>query len=278
MITGRTLLYGIIADPILYIKTPQMMNALFAEVGHDGVMVPMHVLDADLETFVEGIRKIENLGGLIVTLPHKTRLLALCDRIEGDAQEIGAVNTIRREADGTLVGVALDGKGFIGGLGESNISVKGLDACLLGAGGAGSAVAFALAEQGVARLTIHNRSQGKAKDLAARVAARYPDIPVDVGAADTAKRDLIVNATSLGMKPEDAMPLGDLAFHEGQIVAEAIMSPEMTPLLIAAKAAGARIQPGAPMLRNQLRLMLDHMSAGRKKPEDKADGHADQRT
>lgn len=260
-ITGRTTLYGIIADPIHHVKTPEMMNAIFAEMGHDGVMVPMHLRDADMPTFFEGIRTMQNLGGLIVTVPHKPRAMDFCDRIEGDAREIGAINTIRREADGTLVGVALDGRGFLGGLAEAGLTAKGQDTLLLGAGGAGAAVAFALAEAGVARLTIHNRSRDKAEDLAARIRARYPDVAIDTGAPQTAARDLIVNTTSLGLRQGDPLPLEDLAFRPGQVVAEAIMDPEVTPLLATAKAAGARIHFGKPMLANQLRLMIAHFLA-----------------
>ncbi len=155
----------------------------------------------------------------------------------------------------------LDGKGFVSGLVASDIDVTGMNACLLGAGGAASAIAFALAEAGVARLTIVNRSEDKARDLAARVSERYPAVQIDAGAPQTASRDLIINATSLGLRAGDPLPLDDLAFHAGQIVAEVIMEPEVTPLLAAARDKGARIHFGRPMLRQQIRLMGEHMGA-----------------
>lgn len=261
MITGHTKLYGIVANPIAHVKTPEEVNKHFAALGHDGVLVPFHVLPENLAQFVDSLRKLENLGGLVVTVPHKTAILSLCDRLEGDAAAIGAANVIRRESDGTLVGVMLDGKGFVSGLAASDIDVTGMNACLLGAGGAASAIAFALAEAGVARLTIVNRSEDKARDLAARVNERYPAVRIDAGAPQTASRDLIVNATSLGLRADDPLPLDDLAFHAGQIVAEVIMEPEVTPLLAAARDKGARIHFGRPMLRQQIRLMAEHMGA-----------------
>lgn len=259
MITGHTRLYGIVANPISHVKTPEEMNNLFASIGHDGVLVPFHVLPQNLSQFINMLRGLENLGGLIVTVPHKTDVLALCDHTVGDAAAIGAVNAIRRDPDGRLIGAMLDGKGFVSGLGVNGIDVAGMDVCLLGAGGAGAAIAFALAEAGVAHLTIVNRSQDKARDLAERVMAKYPSIRIAPGAPETARRDLVVNATSLGLRADDALPLSDLAFHRNQIVAEAIMEPEVTPLLAAARAAGARIHFGRPMLRQQIRLMARHM-------------------
>ncbi len=259
MITGHTKLYGIVANPVAHVKTPEEMNRHFGELGYDGVLVPFHVLPENLAGFVETLRRLENFGGLIVTIPHKTAILALCDRVDGDAADIGAVNTIRRDADGSLVGAMLDGKGFVSGLDAAGIDVTGMDACLLGAGGAGAAIAFALAEAGVARLTIVNRSVEKAQDLASRVAAKYPSVETSAGKPDTARRDLLVNATSLGLRAQDALPLDDLGFRPGQIVAEAIMEPEVTPFLAAARDKGARMHFGRPMLRQQIRLMAQHM-------------------
>lgn len=259
MITGHTKLYGIVANPIAHVKTPEEMNNHFEALGYDGVLVPFHVVPENLGRFIDNLRGIENFGGLIVTVPHKTSVLAMCDRVVGDAALIGAVNTIRREADGSLVGAMLDGKGFVNGLEFNGIDVAGMDACLLGAGGAGAAIAFALAEAGVAKLTIVNRSEEKSRDLAARVSSRYPSVKVMAGAPETSKRDLVVNATSLGLRPGDGLPLDDLSFHDGQIVAEVIMEPEITPLLAVAQEKGARIHFGRPMLRQQIRLMAQHM-------------------
>ena len=257
-ITGRTRIFGIIADPIHHVKTPEDMNAILAAWGHDMVVIPIHVPPAGLDDWVRGWRAQENLGGIIATVPHKGAMLAHCDALEGDAARIGAVNAIRRDPGGRLVGAALDGLGLVGGLRTAGLDPRGMDTLLMGAGGAGAAVAFALAEAGVARLTIRNRDMDKARDLAARVVARYPSVPVDCDPEATASRDLIVNTTSLGMKDTDPLPLSDVAFRRGQIVAEAIMSPAETALLALARAAGATIQPGRPMLRSQLELMLAH--------------------
>ena len=260
-ITGNTKLYGILADPIHHVKTPQVMNRLFAEVGHDGVLVPLHVSADNLAAAVRGLRCIGSLAGVIVTVPHKTVIPQLCDALTDQARMVGAVNCIRKDADGKLTGAILDGVGFVEGLRGGGFEPKGMSVILAGAGGAASAIAFALAEAGITALTIANRTEARAQDLANRVAKAYPNITLSTDASAVAVADLVVNATSLGMREGDALPLDTGQLHKGQIVAEAIMDPAVTPLLAAAEAAGARTHPGLPMLQSQARLMAEFMGA-----------------
>ncbi|MFD0860434.1 shikimate dehydrogenase family protein [Roseovarius aquimarinus] len=260
-ITGNTKLYGILADPIHHVKTPQVMNRLFAEEGHDGVLVPLHVRAEGLQDAVQGLRRIQSLKGVIVTVPHKTVIPALCDALTDQARMVGAVNCIRRDADGTLTGAILDGVGFVEGLRGAGHDPEGLRVILAGAGGAASAIAFALAEAGIAGLTIANRTEARARGLADRVAKAYPDVILSTDESAVAQADLVVNATSLGMREGDALPLDTSQLHAGQIVAEAIMDPAVTPLLAAAEQAGARTHPGLPMLKSQARLMAEYMGA-----------------
>jgi shikimate dehydrogenase len=260
-ISGRTRLYGILADPIGHVKTPEAMNALFAARGVDGVLVPFHVRAEGLGVLLDGLRRTENFGGFIATVPHKTAMLGLCDAVEGDAARIGAVNAVRREADGRMIGAMLDGDGFVAGLRAAGVEPRGMRALLAGAGGAASAMAFALAAAGVASLTIANRTEAKARELATRVAAAYLGVAVAAGPADPRGMDLIANGTALGMRPDDPPPVDLSGLSGGQIVAEAIMEPAETPLLSAARAAGCRVQPGRPMLDHQIELMARHMGA-----------------
>lgn len=258
-ITGKTKLYCIVADPILQIKTPQNINKMLAERAIDGVMVPVHIPSAGLAAFMTAMRGVLNLGGIVVTVPHKTNIVALCDAVTPAAATVGAVNVIRREADGRLVGDILDGKGFVAGLQSTGISLRGLSVYLAGAGGAANAIAFALAEAGVSRLTIYNRTPAKAQDMIDRIAKVYGNLQMNVGTYNPQGHDLVVNATSLGMVPTDALPLDVTQLTPDQIVAEIIMKPELTPLLEAAQKKGCRIQYGLPMLQCQIGLMADFM-------------------
>lgn len=260
-ISGTTKVYAIIADPIHHVKTPQAMNALFSARGEDRVMVPFHVAPADLATVVQGLRGIQSLDGFIVTVPHKTAIVALCDTLSEAARMIGAVNVVSRASDGTLHGEILDGEGFVAGLRQAGIEPRGMSAYLAGAGGAANAIAFALAAAGVGRLTIANRTTSKAQELCDRVASAYPGIAVAVGTSDPAGHDLVVNGTSLGLKAGDAVPCDVSRLSSAQVVAEIIMQPAVTPLLAAAQAAGCRIHQGLPMLHCQIELMAAAMAA-----------------
>lgn len=259
-ITGRTRVYGILADPIYHVKAPEVMGALFARHGIDGVLVPLHVPPEGLAAVMDGLRQLRNFGGFIATVPHKTAMTGLCDELTRAAVQIGAVNCVRRDPDGRMVGTMLDGIGFVEALRASGFEPKGRSAALAGAGGAASAIAFALAQAGVARLTILNRTAERARVLVERLRADYPNLPV-AAEGPQAEHDLLVNGTSLGMRPQDAAPFDLTALHSRQFVAEAIMEPEITPLLAAASAAGCRIQKGLPMLERQIELMARHMGA-----------------
>ncbi|MFA7669612.1 MAG: shikimate dehydrogenase, partial [Burkholderiaceae bacterium] len=116
MITGNTRLFGIVADPIDQVQTPQMLNRIFEQQGRDAVLVPFHVSAAGLPEVFAAFRQVRNLGGYIVTVPHKVAALDLCDEIGDAARAIGAVNTIRRDPDGRLIGDMFDGTGFVAGL------------------------------------------------------------------------------------------------------------------------------------------------------------------
>ena len=260
-ITGKTKLYAIVADPVLQVKTPQNLNRLFETRGIDAVLVPMQVPATHLAAWVTAMRGVLNLGGVVVTVPHKTAIARLCDALTPAAAMVGAVNVIRVEPGGRLVGDILDGRGFVAGLRNSGIEPAGQRAYLAGAGGAANAIAFSLAEAGVAALTVHNRTREKAEEMLVRLRQAYPGVEMQVGSADPTGHDLVVNATSLGMAEGDPYPLDVDLLQPGQTVAEIIMRPEMTPLLVAARDKGCRIQLGLPMLAAQVELMARFMGA-----------------
>ncbi|MFA6968113.1 shikimate dehydrogenase [Bosea sp. (in: a-proteobacteria)] len=258
-ISGHTRVYAILADPVHHVQTPQKLNALMSARGHDGVMVPVHVGAGELATVVAGLKAMKTLGGFVVTVPHKTAIVALCDDVSRQAQLVGAVNCVRREADGRLVGDILDGLGFVAGLRRESFEPKGCRVLLLGAGGAANAVAFALAEAGVASLSIANRTRAKSEDLARRLSQAFPALPVDLDEPGAAGPDIVINGTSLGLAEGDPLPLDASRLTAGQIVAEVIMQPRVTALLAAAQAKGCRIHYGLPMLECQLEMMGDFM-------------------
>lgn len=260
-ITGRTRLFGIVADPIGHVRTPQVFNARFAGLGADAVLVPFHVAAPQLAAAFEGFRAMRNLGGLVVTVPHKGAAVALCDEVTEAARAVGAVNTVRREPDGRLVGEIFDGEGFVAGLRSQGIEPAGRRVLLAGAGGAANAIAFSLARAAVTRLTVANRTAGRAEDLISRLRAHFPGLDVGLGGRGPAGHDLVVNATSLGLAPQDPLPVDVEGLRPDQIVADIIMKPEQTPLLVEAARRGCRVHLGRHMLDCQIELMARFMGA-----------------
>jgi shikimate dehydrogenase len=163
---------------------------------------------------------------------------------------------VRREKDGSFSGTLLDGRGFVSGLIKQGHQVKGRRFYLAGAGGAATALAFALADSGVAALTIHNRTQSRAEKLVAEVGAAFPGLDVRAGTSNAGGHDIAVNATSLGLKPDDGHSFELASVDPSALVAEVVMKPDMTPLLIAAEKRGHAIHFGIHMLNNQLELMM----------------------
>ena len=256
MIGGRTKLIGILADPIDHVRTPAVLNPLLEARGADAVVVPLHVDDSGLETLWPGLRALRSLAGLIVTVPHKTTVATLVDAVGEAGRIAGAVNVVRREADGRMVGDTFDGRGFVAGLRANGYEPEGRRALILGAGGAAAAIALALIHSAVEHLRIANRTLERAERLCAQLQSAVPGAPVEAGPADASGFDLIVNATSLGLGPNDPLPCSLDHVGPGTIVADAVMQPPMTAFLSEAEHRGASIQPGLPMLEGQRELLL----------------------
>src|SRR3569833_54819 len=228
MITGHTRLYAIIGDPIEHVRTPMAFNDWFAKNNVDAVCLPIHIGRDDLPRGWAGLRSTLNLDGFIVTAPHKGESKLLRDAVEGDGIHTGVVNTIRREKDGRFVGTLLDGRGFVRGLMTTGHEIEGRRFYLAGAGGAGTALSYAIAGRGAAALAIHNRTRAKAEKLVAGVQAAYPDCDVRRGTADASGHDIAINATSLGLKAADGHSFDLASVDKTALVAEVVMMPDMT--------------------------------------------------
>ena len=266
MITGTTRLYAIIGDPIAHVRTPMAFNDYFSARNIDAVCLPVQIGRDDLPRGWAGLKSIVNLDGFIVTAPHKAESAQLCDAVTGDGVHTRVVNTVRREANGTFTGTLLDGRGFVSGLISHGHEVKGRRFYMTGAGGAGTALAYALAHSGAAALTIHNRTRSKAENLVAGVGKAYPGCDVRLGTANASGHDIVVNATSLGLKPDDGHSFNLASADPSALVAEVVMKPDMTPLLIAAEKRGHAIHFGIHMLNGQLDLMMQFLGVGGSTP------------
>ena len=260
-VSGRTRLLALIADPIVQARSPAMANALLEERGQGGafVLVPMQVPAGALADVVVALRRIGNLAGAIVSMPHKSVVVPLLDELTPDAAMVGAVNVVRRTADGRLIGTVMDGEGFVAGLRAAGHEIRGAACLLIGAGGAASAIAFALVRNGCGALTIVNRTASRAAELAERVRTAFPTAMVRLGDTPDARYDVAINGTSLGMKVGDELPMSRDVVRRSEVIAECVIAPEMTELLKRAAASGRAIHTGVPMLEAQMDLMLAFM-------------------
>lgn len=254
-VTGRSRLYAIIGDPIEQVKSPEILNPIMQRSGKAGILVPMQIAPANLETAIRGIKAIGNFDGIIVTVPHKVRMLALVDDVLPTGRRVGAINAVRRERAGRWVGDMFDGKGMVAGLRKNGHEPMGKRALLVGAGGAGSAVGYGLAEAGVTQLTVHDVDRVKAERLARGIAEAFPAANVTVGPADATGYELVVNATPIGMKAGDPSPIDPAGFQPGMVVADVIILPHDTPVLAAARARGCAVMGGLPMTLGQAEEM-----------------------
>jgi shikimate dehydrogenase len=261
-ISGRTRWLGILGDPIAHACAPGLINELLRARDIDAVMVPMHVARRDLAITVAGLRGVHNFLGAIVTMPHKIPVVDCLDRLTPAAQRVGACNMLRRSADGTLEGTILDGEGFVAGLSAAGHAVAGKRVLLLGAGGAATAIGFALCAHGVKALAIHNRTRTTAAALHERLERHYAGITRVSAAADAGDYEIVINATALGMHEADDLPLDPRTLRPSMLAAEIVITAKPTPFLAAALACGCVVQPGKPMLEAQLDLMLQFAGIG----------------
>lgn len=260
-ISGHTKVIVILAHPVGHIRTPAAMNAHFAAAGQDAVIVPMHVLPDDLAAVVDGLRRLRNLGGIIVTVPHKETIAALCDDLTDQARLVGAVNAIRVQRDGRLLGGQFDGEGFCAGLIAAGHAIRGRRIWMAGAGGAAAGIGFALLRQGAGALAVHNRGAARAEALVTRLRLAFPGRDIATAGPDPAGHDIVVNATSLGLHPGDALPVDCARMTPGMLAAEVVMQPEVTPFLQAAAAIGCATHPGLPMLTEQVPILARFVTA-----------------
>jgi shikimate dehydrogenase len=197
---------------------------------------------AKLRALLEGVRHL-GFAGVNVTYPYKEAVVGLLDEMSADAAAMAAVNTVVVR-DNRLIGYNTDSSGFArAAAGLVAASGRG-SVALIGAGGVGKAIAFALFKLGVAALRIFDTERARAENLAERLAAHGQAVVVDSVREAVAGAVGLVNATPVGMLPSRASPVPETLLHDGLWVADAVYFPLHTPLLIAAKAKGAQIMTG----------------------------------
>ncbi|WP_449255456.1 shikimate dehydrogenase family protein [Bosea sp. (in: a-proteobacteria)] len=257
MITGTTRLIAHLGYPTGSFKAPMIYNPYFEREGIDAVVVPMGCGAEDYPAFLRLVFRLSNTLGALVTMPHKVTTAGLVDTLLPTAAIAGACNAVRREPDGRLTGEMFDGEGFVRGLLRKGRRIAGRRALVLGAGGVGSAIAASLAKAGVGALGLYDIDAAAAEALALRLAHFHPALGLSLGSNDPAGFDIVVNATPLGMRPGDPLPLDVARLDAASFVGEVVMAEEITPFLAAARARGCAVQVGKDMLFEQIPAYLE---------------------
>lgn len=238
MITGETIVYGVIGNPVAHSLSPLMHNQAFSSTGYPGVYVPFQV--QDVGAAMDGIRTL-NIHGISVTIPHKETILPYLDRIDESASQIGAVNTVLNDK-GRLVAYNTDAYGAVLALSEKT-SIRNKDVVIIGAGGAARAIGYGILKAG-GRLHIVNRSAEKGETIARFLGASF--YPMEC--FGQAPCDILINTTPVGMHPHvDETPIPQAQLNDRMVVMDIIYNPVKTRLLEAAEKIGARVISGVPM-------------------------------
>lgn len=262
MISGKTALIAHIGYPTESFKAPLIYNPWFAQQGIDAVVVPMGVKAEDFPAALASFARLTNLRGALVTMPHKVTTLGLAHEVTPAARIAGACNALLLRADGTWLGDQFDGAGFVRAALNKGCEVRGARALVTGSGGVGSAIAASLAAAGAAELSLFDSHGESAVALGERLRQHYPRLRVRTGVNDPAGHSIIVNATPLGMKDGDPLPMDVSRIEPGSFVGEVVMKREITPFLQAARERGCTVQVGSDMLFEMIPAYLEFFGLG----------------
>ena len=255
-ISGHTQLYGLIGSPVGHSGSPAMYNYSFEKLGIDAAYL---AFDVPLEKTADAVNALRDLhaGGFNVTMPCKTAVAQLVDRLSPAAELVGACNTVVFEKDGTMTGHITDGSGFVRNLKEHGVDIEGKKIVLLGTGGAATAIAVQAALDGVSEIALFNRKD-EFYDNGEKTVEKIKNAVPDIGKVyiddldDTemlkkavAESDILINATRAGMSPlENTMPVPESILRPELAVADVVYNPRETLLLKKAKEAGCRAAVG----------------------------------
>jgi shikimate dehydrogenase len=265
--TGTTTFYTMIGTPIIQVKSPLFYNRYFAEHGIDAVMVAMDVPTDQVKDHFKLMQAISNFGGCIVTIPHKQAAVDCMDEISERAEDLLSVNVVRME-NGRLIGDMVDGLGFLVALRTHGLSIQGKRAAIIGGGGAGAAIAQAIADSGADEIVIKEIKAERYSFLERLLKKTNPEIKISFELTSLEGFDLVVNATPVGMNDDPNVPFPTDTLPPSILVADVVTSPKITPWLAAALKKGCEVQYGAEMAYGQFGLMGRHMGLEIADPED----------
>ena len=261
--------FGVIADPVAHSLSPIIHNAAFQQLGMKRVYVPFRIPQADLGKWLQHCRAL-GIRGLSVTIPHKEAVIARCNKVESIVRDIGAVNTLVFDDDGTVRGYNTDYRAAMDSLlkllsidKDAELPFKGLKCLVLGAGGVSKAIAFGLVKRG-ATVVVTSRTKERATKLAESVGGKA----IEWGMRHHYAPDILINGTPVGMHPKmDDTPWNEKYLKSDMVVFDTIYNPEQTLLIKQSRAEGCRTITGVDMFIRQAALQFK-LFTGEDAPSD----------
>jgi shikimate dehydrogenase len=257
MIRGTTALIAHFGYPTATFKAPMIYNPYFEKHGIDAVVVPFGVKSEHYADVFRATFQLTNIHGALITMPHKIVTVGLLDEVTRTVKIAGSCNAVLRRPDGTLLGDMFDGAGFVRGAQQKGRRLAGAHVLMVGTGGVGSAIAASLAAADIAAIGLYDTNAEASEELGRRLRQFYPQLRVRTGSNDPAGYDVVINASPLGMKDDDPLPMDVAGIAPDAFVGEVVMKEEMTPFLRAAQAKGCTIQVGTDMLFEQIPAYLE---------------------
>ena len=260
-VTGETRIFPIIGHPIEQVRSPEMITAEMVRRGHKAILIPLDVLPEDFETSLSALMRAQNLDGLVFTIPFKQRACALASELGAQARTVGAVNVLARGRNDRWFGDIFDGLGCVEAFRRREIAFKDKHVMLIGAGGAGRAIAAAVAHQGPRALRIFDVERARAMQVVEDVLKIDGRIEAANGEPTVEGVDILINATPVGMLTDLRMPIEVNAIPSAVVVFDAIVKPERTKLLDLAEKCGCRTIRGREMMHGQISKVVDYFEA-----------------
>ena len=254
-ITGASRLVPILAYPVDHVQAPNFYNPIFIKEKLDWIMFPLGIKPNEFSLTVNQLSKMTNLQGLNITIPHKNRAFTLCQRLGEEAKRTGVVNTMRLDPDGHWSGDSFDGIGFVNAALAHQVLNPERPVLMYGAGGAGTAIAFALAQAGINEIRIVNREDEMTLNLIHKLRLAYPNIKCQSGRGHVQEVGLVVNATSLGLHSYDELPFQPNELESDTAVFDIIAARE-TELMKACQLRGLKVIGGRAMTDHQIALQI----------------------
>jgi shikimate dehydrogenase len=255
-LTGATRLFAIVGDPIVQVRSPQVYTQAFAQRGIDAVMIPAHVTPEHFEQSVAGLMALGNLDGLLVTAPYKVAMMKFADTLGSRGQRVGAVNAFRRTADGRWHADMFDGEGFVSALKRRGVALREARVLMFGCGGAGAAIAVSLADAGVSEIRFVDPDHAQAAPRVQALSVACPSCRMTLGAATTDHIDVVINASTVGMRVGDGLPAPLDGLTSRIAVGDVVLSGGFTPLIAFAQSRGCQTVTGVDMHAGQTEALL----------------------